>query len=329
VQARSTATEPAPARAASLPPSPRVGIGAKRGSVSIWLQTMRVKSLAISSIGVAAGAAVALDEGSLSWRSFIAWLGAVAIQAGTNLINVAHNYKAGDRAGAAADPLGSSAPVRAGLLDPGRVRRGAWVAFATGAFAGLTLVALCGWPVLVIGLPAVLAGYSYGAPPLRLAYRGLGVITVFVFMGPVMVIGSHFVAALRTSAAALAVSIPIGLLAAAIMHTNDLRDFDADSTHGKRTLATRIGWPAAIAALAGMVGVAYIALIAAALLHLVPVLTLIVLMTLPNAFRLVQTARTSPDPASMNAVWFLGVRLHTQFGVLLILALVLARVLPD
>jgi 1,4-dihydroxy-2-naphthoate polyprenyltransferase len=299
----------------------------RRSRPGIWLQTMRVKSLAISSIGVAAGAAVALDEGSLSWRTLIAWLGAVAIQAGTNLINVANNYKAADRAGPAVDPLGSSAPVRTGLLDPEQVRHGAWLAFAIGTVAGLALVALCGWPILFIGVPAIAAGYSYGAPPLRLAYRGLGVITVFVFMGPAMVAGSYFVAALRLSSAALVVSVPIGLLAAAIMHANDLRDYESDVVNGKRTLATRIGRHAAIRALAGMVGIAYMTLVAAALLHAVPMLTLIVLMTLPNAFRLVRSAQTSTDPASLNATWFMGVRLHTQFGVLLVVALVLSRFL--
>jgi 1,4-dihydroxy-2-naphthoate polyprenyltransferase len=302
-------------------------IATRHGRLAIWLQTLRLKSLAISSIGVATGAAVALDEGFLSWRTLVAWVGAVAIQAGTNLINVAHNYKTADL-GSAMDPLGSSAPVRTGQLDPDHVRRGAWLAFAIGSVAGLTLVALCGWPILLVGVPAVLAGYSYGAPPLRLAYRGLGVVTVFVFMGPVMVIGSYFVAALRLSTVALAVSIPVGLLAAAIMHTNDLRDFDSDVANGKRTLATRLGRRPAILALAAMVAVAYVTIVLAALLHVVPLLTTIVLMTLPAAVRLARAAWTSPDSANLNAAWFMGVRLHTQFGVLLVLALVLARFLP-
>jgi len=54
-----------------------------------------VKSLAISTIAVLAGGAVALYHDAVSWRWLLAWLGSVAIQAGTNLINVSYNYKAG------------------------------------------------------------------------------------------------------------------------------------------------------------------------------------------------------------------------------------------
>lgn len=288
---------------------------------------MRVRSLAISTIGVATGAAVALAEGHASWRTAIAWLGAVSIQAGTNLINVAHNYKAGDRAGEAVDPRGSSAPVRSGLLRPDRVRRGAGVAFAVGIAAGLALVALCGWPILLLGLPAVFAGYSYGAPPFRLAYRGLGVLTVFVFMGPVMVAGSYFVAALHVSPAAFAASIPIGLLAAVVMHVNDLRDFETDVLNGKRTLATRLGWTGAIHVLDAMLVVAFATLLVASIAHVIPALSLIPLVAGPDAIRLARAVRTSSGAAGLNEAWAGGVRLHTQFGVLLVVSLILARVL--
>lgn len=324
----STAGNPFLEAASPAPAPPGRGGVTGRDRTALWLQTMRVRSLAIASIGVAAGTAVAFAEGSASVRTAIAWLGAVAIQAGTNLINVAHNYKAGVLAGPAADPRGSSAPVRAGLLVPERVRRAAILAFALGAGAGLTLVALCGWPILALGVPAIIAGWSYGAPPLRLAYRGLGVITVFIFMGPVMVVGSQYVAALRVSPASLAVSIPVGLLAAAIMHLNDLRDYATDAAHGKRTLATRLGRQAAGRVLGGMLVVAYLALAAAPLLGHLPVLALIPLVTAPEAIRLARAARTSTDPRSLNVAWFRGVQLHTRFGMLLVSSLILARLLP-
>jgi 1,4-dihydroxy-2-naphthoate octaprenyltransferase len=82
-------------------------------ATAVWLQTMRVKSLLISTFSVAAGAAVAWWEGHTNPMLVLAWLAAVAAQAGTNLINVSYNYKAGAaaRPGALVDPQGSSAPV--------------------------------------------------------------------------------------------------------------------------------------------------------------------------------------------------------------------------
>ncbi len=63
---------------------------------------------------------------------------------------------------------------------------------------------MCGWTILLIGVPAVIAGYSCAGPPLRLGYRGRGVAMVFLFMGPVMVVGNYFMMTLHASAGAMA-----------------------------------------------------------------------------------------------------------------------------
>src|SRR5271166_6055426 len=188
---------------------PNAGQETRATALAVWMQACRVKSLAISSIGVLVGSAVALHAGYFDWlRLLLAWLGSVAIQAGTNLTNVSYNYKGGTGPGGLqADPRGSSAVVRFGLLTPEVVRRGGFLCFAVGIFCGLTLAWLCGPVILWIGVPAVIAGYSYAGPPLRLGYLALGVVTVFVFMGPVMVCGAYYVMALHFSSSALAASM--------------------------------------------------------------------------------------------------------------------------
>src|ERR1035437_10519806 len=98
---------------------------AKPAAIAVWMQACRVKSLAIWTIGVLCGAAVAVHDGYGSWRILIAWLGSVLIQAGTNLTNVSYNYKGGGAGpGIQADTKSSSAVVHAGLLTPAQVRRG-------------------------------------------------------------------------------------------------------------------------------------------------------------------------------------------------------------
>jgi 1,4-dihydroxy-2-naphthoate octaprenyltransferase len=303
-------------------------MGARSTRAAIWLQTARVKSLAISSIAVFLGGAMALYHGEVSWRLLLAWLGSVAIQAGTNLINVSYNYKAGlGTPGYVADPRGSSAPVRMGLLSAAQVRRGALLCFAVGIALGFALVALCGWPILAIGLPAVWAGYSYGAPPLRLGYRGLGVVTVLVFMGLIMVLGSYYVVTLAFRTAPFIAGFAIGLMAAAIMHTNDLRDYAADVAHGKRTLSTLLGRQHASHALLLMIALAYVAVILGAASRMLPWSALLVLLTVARAVPLVRTVYRSRDSAELNVAWFRGVQLHTEFGVLLIAGLLIASLL--
>lgn len=294
--------------------------------MKIWLQACRVNSLAISSIGVFVGTAIAGWHGYFSpWRFVLAWLGSVAIQAGTNLTNVYYNYKAASASADPAefDPRGSTAVIRLGLLQPAQVRRGGLLVFAAGIVCGLALTWMCGSTILWLGLPAVAAGYFYAGPPVRYGYVALGVVSVFIFMGPVMVCGAYYLQALSFSASSLAVAIPIGLLAAGIMHTNDLRDFGTDVAHGKRTLATLLGRRGAGYALVAMDALAFAVPLAAIAARLLPWPALLVLIAVPQALQQTKMIQGA-DAKQLHLVWLGGVKLHTQFGLAMIAGLLIS-----
>jgi 1,4-dihydroxy-2-naphthoate polyprenyltransferase len=298
--------------------------------VKRWLQACRVNSLAISSIGVFVGTAVAARDGYFeALRFLLAWFGSVTIQAGTNLTNVYYNYKASSASAdpRAFDPRSSTAVLRLGLLTPAQVRRGGLLLFAVGIVCGLALTWLCGWTILWLGLPAIAAGYFYAGPPIRYGYLALGVVSVFFFMGPVMVGGTYFVQVLHFSTSSLAAAISIGLVAAGIMHTNDLRDYDTDLQHGKRTLATLLGRRRAGFLLAAMDVSAFGAVVAAVIAGLLPWLALLTLAAVPQAVAQVRTALRETDAKQLHEVWLRGVKLHMQFGVLLIVGLLASTAL--
>lgn len=297
-----------------------------RAPIAVWLQASRVQSLLISTISVAAGAAVARWHGYASPAIMLAWIAAVAAQAGTNLTNVSFNYKAGDAGTpcALADPRGSSSPLRTGQLTQAQVRRGAMVCFAASILAGAVLAAWLDVRLLVLGIPGLLAGYFYAAPPARLAYRGLGVVTVLVFMGPAMVVGSYWVSARAVSSGAWAAALAVGLTAAAVMHVNDVRDFESDVAHGKTTLTTLVGREGASWLMAAMLAGAYGSVVAAVSLGALPAATLATLLSAPMAFRLARIVATERGVRPLNEAWFIGVKLHTVFGALLIGALLAA-----
>ena len=277
--------------------------------MKVWLQACRVNSLAISSIGVIVGTSVAAWSGHFNLSRFLlAWLGSIAIQAGTNLTNVYYNYK-------------SSAVISQGLLSPVQVRRGGLFSFAVGILCGLALAWLCGWTILWLGLPAVAAGYFYAGPPIRYGYVALGVVSVFLFMGPVMVCGAYYVMALSFSLSALAAGIPIGLVAAGIMHTNDLRDYDTDVLHGKKTLATLLGRAGSNYLLAGMDALAFSVIVAAVLMKLLPWGALLVILAIPQAVRQVRMVFGEMSAGVLHQVWLRGVQLHTQFGLALVIGI--------
>ena len=74
-----------------------------------------------------------------------------------------------------------------------------------------------------------------------MAYLGLGVPVVFVFMGPAMVVGTYIAMAGRAAWGAILVSISVCFLAAGILHINDIRDLETDIVNHKHTLTTFLG----------------------------------------------------------------------------------------
>ncbi len=80
---------------------------------------------------------------------------------------------------------------------------------------------------------------------------------MFLFFGIVAVAGSFFVQVEHLNWEAFALAVPVGLLAAAILVVNNVRDIDTDRRAGKRTLAVRLGRARTRSLFAAIVYVAY------------------------------------------------------------------------
>jgi 1,4-dihydroxy-2-naphthoate octaprenyltransferase len=296
--------------------------GSRPGAFAIWVQAVRAPSLSAAAIPVLLGVAIAARDGFFSLgRMVLALVGAIAIQAGTNLINDYYDYRSGADS---EQSLGPSMVIQRGLLTPEQVWRGGIVAFALGAAIGLLLVAVCGWPILALGIPSVAAGYFYTASPVSLAYVALGELTVFIFMGPVIVLGAYFVMAIHFSAAALWASIPLGFMVAGILHANNIRDIQSDTRHGKRTIATMLGRTGANYELLALDVIAYATTIAAVLAHALPWIALIVFVTVPRALDQIRIVMRESEPKKLNLALFRSVQLHMEFGLLMIAAFLIA-----
>jgi len=257
------------------------------------------------------------------WRLLIALIGAVAIQAGTNLINDYYDFRSGADSH---NSLGPSMVIQRGLLTPEQVWRGGIAAFAVGAMLGLVLVYLCGWPILAIGIPSIAAGYFYTAAPVSLAYIGLGELTVFLFMGPAIVLGAYYVMALTFSWSALWASVALGFLVAGILHANNIRDIETDGLHGKHTLATILGRSGAIWELITLDVLAYGTALIAIFARSLPWAGLLVLITIPRARDQIRIVRSTTDAKKLNLALLRSVQLHMEFGILMIIAFVAAAI---
>jgi 1,4-dihydroxy-2-naphthoate octaprenyltransferase len=185
-------------------------------------------------VGTAAGA----TEGTVVWwRALLALVVAVGIQIGTNYAN---DYSDGKR-GADAKRSGPVRLVASGLASPTAVKRAAIVSFAIAAAAGAVLAIIVNPLLFLFGGACILAGWFYTGGPRPYGYMGLGELFVFIFFGVAAVCGTAYVVTSRLDLVALLASLPVGLLATALLVVNNLRDIDTDASSGKRTLAVMLG----------------------------------------------------------------------------------------
>ncbi|MBF6611505.1 MAG: 1,4-dihydroxy-2-naphthoate octaprenyltransferase [Chloroflexi bacterium] len=287
-----------------------------RQKARMWWGAVRPWSYTAAVIPVVLGSIIAAYDGKLNfWLLLLTLSGSVAIQGGTNLVNDYYDYRKG-----ADGPhsIGTGGVLLRGDLAPGQVLLGGLIAFGIGIAIGLYLVAVTGPFIFWLGLISVLVGFFYTAGPFALAYVGLGEIAVFLFMGPVIVVGSYYVQAHTVTLPVVLASLPVGLLVAAILHANNLRDLDSDREIGKRTLATLMGRAGANIEYFVLVGGTYLSLIVVVALGIAPWLTLISAITLPLAVRLMLIVAAESEPKALQVVLRQTARLHMQFGGLLV-----------
>lgn len=184
-------------------------------------------------------------------KALLALVVALGIQIGTNYVN---DYADGER-GTDEDRVGPPRLVASKLATAHEVKIAAAVAFGVAAVAGLILALTVTLWFIPLGLLCGVAGWAYTGGPRPYGYLGLGELFVFVFFGLVATAGTAYVQHAPFLATyhghlytykydwwlALWCGVPIGLLAAALLQANNLRDIETDEQAGKKTLAVRLG----------------------------------------------------------------------------------------
>jgi 1,4-dihydroxy-2-naphthoate octaprenyltransferase len=279
----------------------------------LWLLAARPRTLPAAVAPVLVGTALAVSEDVFRALPFVAALiGSVFIQIGTNLSN---DYSDARRGADTEDRLGPVRVTAGGLMPPKRVLIGTYVAFGIAVAAGLYLAAVAGWELLVVGAASILAGVLYTGGPRPYGYEGLGELFVFLFFGIVAVAGSYFVQTEELRWEAFALAVPVGLLAAAILVVNNIRDIETDRRAGKRTLAVKLGRERARTLFAVMMVLAF--LVPPLLVPALSAWVLLALAALPLAPPLVRTVATRTDGPALNGALAGTGRLLAVYSLLL------------
>jgi 1,4-dihydroxy-2-naphthoate octaprenyltransferase len=269
-------------------------------SLRIWLMAARVRTLPASIAPVLVGTSLAVQRGVFRPGAFVAaLLGSILIQVGTNLAN---DYSDARRGADAEDRVGPVRVTAGGLVPPRQVLIATYVTFGLAVLCGLYLVFVAGIELLIVGIASIAAGVLYTGGPKPYGYEGLGEVFVFLFFGIVAVAGSAFAQLESWPWQAFVLAVPVGLLAAAILVVNNVRDMDSDRRAGKRTLAVRLGRERGRLIYALMVYGAYVVAPLPWLAGSLSPWLLAPWLTLPLAVRLVRTVREHADGPTLNEV---------------------------
>jgi 1,4-dihydroxy-2-naphthoate octaprenyltransferase len=300
---------------------------AARDTVGALWEIARPFSFTASTVPVAAGGALAALAGAFDpWLFLVTLVGAVALHIGTNVTNEIYDVRKG--VDTIVSPRASHAIVKGRISDHAAYRF-AIAAFAVAVLAGIALTAARGWPIVALGLIGLIGGYTYTAPPFQYKFGPVGIPVVFLLMGPLMVIGSFYAVSGLFDLRAVAASIPVGLLVAAILHGNEWRDISEDARAGAATFSVRAGRSAAHWLYVALVVGAYLALSAAVVAGLLPTWTLLAMLSLPLLVRQIRSSELGAT-GQQRAIAMIDLetaQLHAAFGFLLVAGLVVAALL--
>lgn len=206
-----------------------------------WVQASRAPFFVATFIPLFIGWSMAVKSSGVvrPGRFLLVLFGSLIVHLITNLANDYFDHLTGTDAG---ESIGGSRVIQEGKISPRTMLR-VIIGLYIIAFA-IAFVIVFQFGLYLLSIPiffAAFSSYFYVAPPVRYGYHGLGELFVGINMGPVMVVGTYWVVTEGPAMAPLLVSIPVGLLVAAILYYQSLPDMTTDEAAGKITLAVRLG----------------------------------------------------------------------------------------
>ncbi len=302
--------------------------------VKAWWEGMRPFYLALPLLPVVVGSTLAWTQsispgtpfGHFHLLRFLATLVTVAaLQVGANLVN---DYYDDLRGVDTSNQLGPGGLIQQGIVSPAQVLAAGLIALALAALLG-AIVALSGGLLLYLfGLVGLLCAFFYSASSRSLSALSLGELICFVIFGPLITLGAYMLQTGHIDRSVLLYSIPLGLLAMAIILLNDMRDIEDDAQAGKYTIASLLGLQLSRLFCLMLLLTAYMIIVALGLPRGAPHILLITLWTLPTLLIVISGMLRTDTPAGLHLVMRQAIRLEVYFALLLVLALIVSAVWP-
>lgn len=214
-----------------------------------WFKNARPISLPQSLLPALTAVALSYGNNEFSWLAAIACIIGVAfLHLAMNLLDDWFDYKAGSAEARQAvtnegfrGRMVKYPYLTSGEATPGQLMKATMGFLAVAAVMGAVVVYLRGWMVLGWVAAGLLIGVSYSGGPLKLGFRGLGELVVFLMFGPMMMTGVYYAVTGTVDWKITWLSIAVGLLVTNIVYSHSVLDAIPDKKMGKKTMAHLMG----------------------------------------------------------------------------------------
>ncbi len=224
-------------------------------------------------IGTAAASKTSFDPGVF----LLTLTAALSYHAGMNVINDYFDYLGGTdniNTNALTPFTGGSRFIQKGLVSPTETLGIGLCLIALGSAVGVWLALTTSLWLFLIGGIGLLTGFFYSAPPLSLAGRGLGEITVGLDFGILAVTGAYVAQTGHLDLTPIVAALPVACLISTLLFINEFPDHEADRATGKRTLVVMLGPETARYPVLALSGAAYLSIITGVWAGWLPLLSL-------------------------------------------------------
>ena len=214
--------------------------------ILLWLRIIRPQTLPASLCPVIVG--LVCSPAAIHWPvACTTLLCALGLQILSNLINDYYDFRRGTDRKAR---IGFRRALAEGEVTERQMLIAIDICVTITLALGFALILCGGWPILLIGLTALLFAWLYTATSHSLSYLGIADIFVWLYYGVVASTGTTWLQLSMTHtadvqwtsfASSFWAGSVCGLISMLVLMINNLRDLDGDRETGKRTLPVRIG----------------------------------------------------------------------------------------
>lgn len=212
-----------------------------------WIKAFRLRTLPLSLSGIILGSLIALYDGHWNTVIFIGSIcTTVLFQVLSNLANdLGDSQKGTDNK----HRIGPERAVQSGVISLAEMKRAVMLFSILSALSAsyLIYIGTQEMPLSILifygilAILSILAAITYTVGKKAYGYHGMGDLMVFLFFGLVSVLGVYSLYSKTFEWINILPAITIGLLSAAVLNLNNMRDISNDRNSGKNTLVVKMG----------------------------------------------------------------------------------------